>query len=37
MAQTIDENIWGETHVENTTHIEDKFKQVKYFLHTKWN
>jgi hypothetical protein len=20
--------IWGETHVEDTTHIEDKFKQV---------
>jgi hypothetical protein len=22
--------IWGETHVEDTTHIKDKLKQVEY-------
>jgi hypothetical protein len=35
MTQTIDEKILSETHVEDITHVEDKFKQVKYFLHTK--
>jgi hypothetical protein len=29
--------IWGETHVEDTTHIKDKFKQVKYVYWTMDN
>jgi hypothetical protein len=31
MTQAINK-IWGETHVEDTTHVEDKFKQVKYLF-----